>query len=61
MFSIKTSSRKKRLTGLSPSIKKKVLRFEMANKDMDKEAEKIKESLVEDGVLDTEQKKLMKI
>ena len=54
---IKTSSRKIRLTGLSPSIKKKVQRFEMANKDVEIEAEKNRESLDEDGILEDETKK----
>ena len=56
MFSVKTSTRKKRLTELSPSIKKKLQRFKMANKDVDKEAEKVKGSLVDVGDLDDEVK-----
>ena len=42
---------------MSPSIKKKVQRFEMANKDVEIEAEKNRESLDEDGILEDETKK----
>ena len=48
MIRIKTPSHKRRLTGLSSSIKKKVQKFEMATKGADMDIEKVKMSL-EDG------------